>query len=592
MALDAVFLSAVAKQLREQLLGAKLDKIYQNEKDELTIVFRTRNGARRLVLSAAANHPRAQITAQRTPNPAVAPNFCMLLRKHFGVSTLTSITQPPFERVLDFTFACLSELGDRVDKHIIIEIMGKHANIIVTDENGVIIDAIKRVGYDMSSVRAVLPGLSYTPPPGQDKILPDQLDARRFAGEVLAAQPEREIPALLIQHLMGVSPIICREIAYRALGSVHKSYGELSGSERERLVFQLGRFQEMILSASFTPVLVRDADSRRPRDIAFCEIHQYGAKAICEKLSDFCTLLDAFYADRERTDRMAQRSADLLKTLTHLCERIARRTDNQRAELAACKDRDKYRIYGELLTANLHRIEKGASAVRVPNFYAQDNEPLTIPLDVARSPAQNAQRYFKRYQKAKSAESILGEQIRRGEQELRYVESIFDSLSRAEDENDLNQIRQEMADAGYITIKRTKQSNMGRDTRAKFMSFVSDEGFSILAGKNNLQNDALTFKTAAKQDMWLHARNIPGSHVVIQSEKKAIPNAVLEQAAVIAATLSQAGKSAKVAVDYTLAKYVRKQQGGSPGQVIYTDFATAIVDPDETLLERLRVKKK
>lgn len=254
--------------------------------------------------------------------------------------------------------------------------------------------------------------------------------------------------------------------------------------------------------------------------------------------------------------------------------------------------RDKYRIYGELLTANLHRIEKGASAVRVPNFYAQDNEPLTIPLDVARSPAQNAQRYFKRYQKAKSAESILGEQIRRGEQELRYVESIFDSLSRAEDENDLNQIRQEMADAGYITIKRTKQSNMGRDTRAKFMSFVSDEGFSILAGKNNLQNDALTFKTAAKQDMWLHARNIPGSHVVIQSEKKAIPNAVLEQAAVIAATLSQAGKSAKVAVDYTLAKYVRKQQGGSPGQVIYTDFATAIVDPDETLLERLRVKKK
>ncbi len=590
MALDAVFLSAVASELESELLFGKVDKIYQNEKDALTIVLRTKAGAKRLVLSAGANHPRAQITAERTPNPAVAPNFCMLMRKHFGVSALKSITQPPFERVLDFCFECLSELGDRVDKHIIIEIMGKHSNIIVTDENGMIIDAIKRIGYDLSSVRAVLPGLSYTPPPGQEKILPSEINGASFLEKYAAEDQDAQLTNVLMGHIMGVCPIICREIIFRALGQTAKTYGELTQSEREKLAFQLDKFRESVMKKDFVPVLIRDVKTKKPIDISFMEIYQYGGKALCERMYSFCEALDSFYASRESAARMAQRSSDLLKVLTNLSERIARRIDHQKSELSACRDRDKFRIYGELLTANVHLIERGASSVSVPNFYEEDYREVRIPLDVTKSPSQNAQRYFKKYQKAKSAELMLAGQIEKGEKELLYVESIFDSLSRAEDENDVNQIRGEMADAGYLQLKRVRQGSMGRDMKAKFAEFVTDDGFLVYAGKNNLQNDALTFKTASKQDVWMHARNIPGSHVIIKDGSKA-PDETLTQAAIIAATMSKAANSSKVPVDYTLAKYVRKQQGGSPGQVIYTDFSTAIVDPDEALLKKLRKKK-
>lgn len=582
MALDGIFLRQIKNEIEKEAVSMRVEKVHQPSKEELVLVLRGRNGQKKLLLSARANSPRIHFTTHAPENPKTPPMLCMLLRKHLTSAMITGFRQIDSDRILFMDFEATNEIGDRVLLSLVIEIMAQHSNIILINSDNVIIDALKRVDLSTSSVRQILPGLTYALPPKQFKLDLFTENSDRICERILSFKNKNLSSAVLFS-IEGVSPVISREIAFR-VSDTDEFCAELDENKIQKLKTVIEEIQEKINKGDTAPYIVED-ENGRPVDFAFMEINQYGSVRKSVKEEDFSCLLDRFYYERDRLERTKQRSDDLYKKLNNLIQRISKKINLQTAELAECADRETLRIYAELISANLYRLEKGALYYELENYY-DENKIVRIKADPALSPNANSQKYFKEYRKAKTAEKMLTELIEKNKEELEYIESVLDELSRADGEDEINEIRRELSDNGYVKNKQKDSKNKTQKTLPP-KKFVSDDGFTILVGRNNIQNDKLSLKTARGNDMWLHTQKIHGSHVVIVSDGKEISDLAIEQAATIAAYNSKARMSSQVPVDYTLAKNLKKPNGAKPGFVIYHVYNTLFVKPDEKLVEKL-----
>lgn len=573
MALDGAFLSNVKRELGV-LIGGRVDKISQPSREEIVITMRTRGGNEKLFFSAAAGSARVHITKNSIENPKVPPMFCMLMRKHLGNGRLLDIRQDGLERILYFDFEAMNELGDMVTVTLAMEIMGRCSNLVIINAEGKIIDSIKRVDAEMSRERLVLPGMTYFYPPRDDR-----LDFRTCTKEdiVHAAEslPECELSKALIKIFEGISPIAAREWVYYAAQGGDASKSDLRGELLERLYFAVRQTADECAAGKCTYTVIKDGDGML-KDFSFMPIYQYGGLMTAKEFDSACELLDYFYTERDSVARMKQRSQDMYRLLQSTSERIARRLANQREELKASADREKFKLMGDLISANLYRIEKGMGSVTVENFYDESCPQTEIKLDKRLTPSQNMQHYYSEYRKADTAEKILTEQIARGEEELAYIDSVFDALTRAKGEDEVNELRLELAEQGYIRAAKLK----GKPPKAHPpLEFVSPDGFTVLVGRNNKQNDMLTTKLADKTDIWLHTKDITGSHVIVRAEGKTVPDSTVLWAARITAFHSKAKNSSQVPVDYVPVRFVKKPSGAKPGMVIFTNNRTLYVTP-------------
>ena len=583
MPLDAIYLSHVARELRDRLSESRVDKIHQPTRDTVVLALRGPSGSVRLLLCANSSHPRAHITEVSMENPASPPMFCMLLRKHLTGGRLKEIAQPPMERVLDFTFQCTDEFGEEVSRHLVIELMGRNSNLILCGEDGHIIDCVRRVDYDMSQQRQVLPGLFYHLPPQQNKRSPFDVSIADLSAMLEGISSPTRPDSFLLDHFAGLSPLICRELVFRYDPDL-EDLNTLPLSGRYTFAaYLIQEFSRMGSEAGAPYLLRKDGEAW---DYTYTQIFQYGALVESFLQESFSALLDAFYARKDAVARMKSRSSGITKTVTNLRNRAARKLANQQKELAATADRDTLRIQGELITANLYRIQRGQTKLVAENYYDPELRPIEIPLDPTRSPQQNAAKYFKDYNKAKNAEIFLTEEIRKGSIELRYLESILDELSRAETEKDLVEIRQELVSGGYVRDQDRRKKI--KTPPARPMEFVSSAGLRIRVGRNNSQNDQLTLKSSFKSDLWFHVQKIHGSHVILSCEGGEADEASILEAARLAAYYSQAREGQNVPVDYALVKYVKKPAGAKPGMVIYDRYNTVYVTPDLNEVQRLR----
>ena len=574
MPLDALCLTAVAGELRRSLLGGKIDKIYQPAREELLLCIRGRGENVRLLLSANPGHPRAHLTTRNRENPDTPPMFCMLLRKHLLGGRILELKQPPMERLLDFRLETIDELGDRVERRLVLEALGRNSNLILLDGEGRIIDCLRRVDGDMSRQRQVLPGLFYRLPPAPDKLDPMALDGEGLR-RALDNPTGREADKLLLDTFNGLSPLIARELAFRA------------GGDGEPLARELEKLLDAVRREDFAPyLLVREG---KGTDVTFLPILQYGPQTESRRQESFSQLLDGFYEEREQMERVRQRGQDLVKSVTSARDRTARKLANQEKELEATETRERQRELGDLLTSNLHAMQKGMSTFRAVDYYDPEGKQTDLPLDPLLTPQQNAAKYYRAYNKAKTARQMLALQMEKGRRELEYLNSVLENISLAEGERDLQEIRQELAETGYLR-RPGKAKDRGRKVSGKPMEFRSSAGLRISVGKNNSQNDRLTTKQAYKSDLWLHTQKIHGSHVILWLEGGGADARSLTEAAQLAAYFSQARDGKKVPVDYTPVKYVKKPAGARPGMVVYSTYQTAVVDPDPELAKRLRVK--
>ncbi|MGN0473645.1 MAG: NFACT family protein [Acutalibacteraceae bacterium] len=584
MALDGAMLHLIKKELEEGALGAKVDKVYQPSREMIILAMRGKNINNKLLISASANSARIHFTDRAVENPAQPPMLCMLLRKKLCGARLSAIKQVDLERVLLLEFDAHNELGDEIVLTLAVEIMGRHSNIILVDERGLIVDSVKRIDSDMSSMRFILPGLKYELPPAQNKINLKNVECGEIIDKIKSCKGSKLDKAIL-NNVQGFSPIAAREISFRATGSTDLVTDDLTASDYEKLLYNLEKFKSMLDEKS-NPTIV--SSNGKLIDFTFFYPMQYGASAISYEYKSYSEMLDNYYFKRDLSERMKSKSQDLLKVLTNSSARISKKIAIQRDELKKCANREQLRINGDLVTANLHLLKKGDVIAEVVNYFSEDCSMVKIKLDPTLTPAQNAQKYYKEYRKAQIAETHLVKLIAQGEDDLKYIDSVFDALSRAESERELAEIRSELTEEGII--KSQKNNSAKQPPKLPPLKFISDDGFTILIGRNNQQNDKLTLKDSRNYDIWLHVLNSPGSHTVIVCENKQPPNRTIEQAAQLAAYHSSAKNSGLVAVDYTLIKYVTKPRGAKPGMVIYTHQSTVYVHPDEELVKRLAVK--
>ena len=587
MPLDALCLSGVVHELQNALSGAKIDKIYQPGRDEVVLALRAPAGNVKLLLSANPSHPRAHLTQISRENPDKPPMFCMLLRKHLSGARLLELVQPPMERVVDLRLEALDELGDRVERRLVLEAMGRHSNLILLDGEGRIMDCLRRVDSDMSARRQVLPGLFYRLPPAQEKLDPSSLDRAALESALAAAPEESQADKWLLDTFGGLSPLICRELAFRAGGATDARLHQMGEGGRSRLLDELEGLLRSVQENSFTPVMLEKEG--HPSDFTFQPISQYGPAVSCVPFPSFSALLDRFYEQRDKQERVRQRGQDLIRSVTNARDRAARKIGLQEQELAATRDRERLRQFGDIITSNLHAMEKGMSRLTAADFYDPECPQIHIPLDPRLTPQQNAAKYYKEYNKAKTAESILTLQLEKGRRDLDYLNSVLEAIALAEGERDLQEIRQELTDTGYLR-RPSKARDRGKRVASKPMEFRSSSGLRISVGKNNTQNDLLTTKQAFKSDLWFHTQKIHGSHVILWTEGGQPDLTSIQEAAQLAAWFSQGREIGKVAVDYTPVKYVKKPGGARPGMVVYTTYETAYVAPDGELARRLRVK--
>ncbi len=583
MALDGAFLYAVKNELMP-LIGGRVEKIHQPSREEIVISIRTKQGGKKLYISANAGSARVHITEKTVDNPQTPPMFCMLLRKHLGSGKLIDIRQDGLERILFLDFECVNELGDVVTVTLACEIMGRCSNLVVINNEGRVIDSIKRVDEDMSRERMVLPGMKYALPPRDDRLNFLTAEPEEMISAVRDTQP-KELSKALIRVFEGISPILAREWTFFAGRGAHIESDTISGDQMDRLMFVIKRTREQLISGECCFSAVSDKEGQL-KDFSFIRLSQFGTLMYTKELSSASELLDYFYYERDSAARTKQRANDLFKLLVNLTERTSRRISVQREELAACADKDKSKLCGDLISANMYRIQKGDTVLEAENFYEESCPVVEIKLDVRKSPSQNAQYYYNEYKKSVTAEKKLAEQIQKGEEELQYLDSVFDALTRANSENDIIQLRLELREQGYV------RSAGGKAKPPKALppiEYKSSDGFTILVGRNNHQNDQLSLKFAEKTDIWLHTQTITGSHTLILTDGETPPDRTIEEAAVIAAVNSRGRNSSLVPVDYCLARYVRKPSGAKPGKVIFTNYKTAFVRPDAELEQKLRV---
>ena len=578
MPLDAICLQGVVGELAPQLTGSRIEKIQQPARDQIILLLR---GSRRLFLNAGANQPRIHLTEQLRDNPSQPPMFCMLLRKHLSGGIIESIRQEPLERVVTLTVLSSDEMGERSRFTLVWEGMPRRANLILCDRDGRIIDCLRRVDLEAEQDRQVLPGLFYRLPTRQDKRSPLSVTEEEFAALLERAAPDAPLDGWLLDTFTAISPLVARELTVRACGST-----DAPVSQGSALWDVFSRWQRDVNENTFIPTLIKRNGSLA--DFTYGPVTQYGTYAETEIYDSFSHLLDDFYEKREQAERVKQKGRDLLKTATTARDRVRRKLTAQEKELAACLDRDHLRICGELIIANLYRMERGQSRLTAQNYYDENCADVDIPLDVRLSPQENAARYFKQYAKAKTAEKYLTAQLQRGREELQYLESVLQELAQAESEQDFNDIRTELTDGGYLRGRGKKQPGFQRASKPR--EFRSSAGLRILVGRNNRQNDRLTTKDADKRDIWLHTQKIHGSHVILCTGGTEPDEQSLMEAASLAAYFSQAQGSTKVPVDYTPVKFVKKPAGAKPGMVVYTTYQTMLADPDEELVKHLSVK--
>ncbi len=572
MPLDALCIGEVTKEL-QSLAGSRVDKVQQPERDVLLLHLRGSGGAVRLLVSAGSGSARVHLTCMDRENPAEPPMFCMLLRKHLSGARLLSLEQPAWERVMLLRFACLDEMGEASEKTLAVEMMGRNANIILVDGTGRILDCLHKADPMSAPKRPLLPSLFYALPPAQDKESIFLLTEEGFREAFARAGRDQSADDWLVQSFAGVSPLLAREIVWTAAG-------ESDARLRETTAEKLWDAFTALRDAPAWPTMLLRADA--PYDLYCRPIRQYGGALRQERMESFSQLLDGFYTEKERLAHQQQRSQALVKLVKNRRERAARKLASRLEERKATAQRETWRQYGDLIKANLYRMKRGQTALEAENFYDPDSAPVVIPLEIRLSPQQNAERYYKLYTKAKNAEKVLTEQISEAQRELEYLESVQQELKLAAGEKDLGEIRQELISQGYLhpTDKRRR-----KDPPPKPLRFRSPDGCLIQVGKNNLQNDWLTLKSAEKNDLWFHVQKSHGSHVVARCGRE--DREAVEAAALLAAWYSDARDSANVPVDYTLVRYVKKPSGARPGMVIYTDYKTIYVTPERGKVEAL-----
>jgi predicted ribosome quality control (RQC) complex YloA/Tae2 family protein len=578
MSLSGAYIHTVkAELIAEGLIGARVEKIHQPSREEIVLSLHTRGGSVKLLLSANPASARICLTSRSQENPPAPPMFCQLLRKRLASARLVEIAQDGFERIVFFKFHCRNEIGDEETIILSVEIMGRSSNIVLLIERDGelrVIDALKRVTDDVSSVRRVLPGLVYELPPREKR-----LSLLNFTkAELMNALENREHERLekaLIRIFEGVCPLFAREAAFRADEST------APGVEyTDSLYLYLENAQY-----NFKPTMLIDSE-KKPYDFTFVDVKQYGDLMTVVPFESANALLDSFYAGQANSNRLKQSSGAVLKTLKSSYERVLRKLDLRRAELAACGEREKYRRWGDLISANLYALEKGADSLTARDF--ETDEEVKVPLDPRLAPAKNAQKYYAEYKKLQGAEKTLTKLIRDSEQELIYLESVQEAASRALGDSDLLEIKRELIESGYHRAGGTQspKKSAKQEKPGEPLKFISSDNVNILVGKNNRQNDLLTFKTAKPREIWLHTKDIAGSHVIIKSENPS--EQTLEEAAQLAAWFSKAQDSSRVPVDYTEVRYVKKPHGAKPGMVIFTHNKTLYVTPSEEVINKLK----
>ena len=589
MALDAATLALCARELSGALVDARIDKIFEPTRDEVVLNLRTRTDNPRLFLSARSGSARACLTRETFENPQTPPSFCMLLRKHFTGGRLLAVRTLPDERIVFFDFQCTNEMGDTVVNTMAAELMGRYSNLVLVQTKnpaspkaeGKIIDALKRVDFEDSEVRQLLPGLAYTLPPQPQKhsFLHGDLDA------LLAAVREKDLPVseALIKTTGGVGPVVCREAALRAFGGRDVFAGRMTEDDAAALRAVIEEIRS-IHAAGGTPVAITAPDGR-PIEFSFLPLTQYAGGAKETVYGSYSELLEGYYATKDKAERLRQKSRDLARTVKNLHERAVRKAAARREEQVQSAACEELRVFGELLSANLWAVERGAKSVTLTNYY--DGSDVTIPLDVRLTPSANAQKYFKEYKKKQTAARMLTNLIAESDAEAAYLETVQYEVEAAEGEAALSEIRAELKAQGYLKYYKVRDK---KQKPADFLRYESADGFLILVGRNNAQNDKLTLKTARGKDLWFHVKNAPGSHAVVMSGGRDIPDSTKTQAAILAAVHSSQNGGAKVQVDYTEVKNVWKANGAKPGMVLYDPYETAVVTPDPSLAERLRVK--
>ena len=617
MAFDAFFLSAVLEEVRQRVIGARVEKIHQPSRDTLILHLRCKEGREKLLFAANPTAPRLHLTSASPENPAEPPMFCMLLRKHLMGAKIAEISQIPMERCATFTFDCTDEMGFPVQKRLVAELMGRTCNLYLLNPEGRILDCLRRIGLDESARRAALPGLMYQQPEPitkqnplgplsegvgtaegsargsnktpSDPALPGHLSQRERQGEslnyvnLLTAPGADVIADRLMDVFGGLSPLVCREAALFAAGSTD---ARIDPSAVDTVAEKLQLFFAEHLNHP-KPYYYAQADGT-PKQFAFCPIRQYGD---CHEADSFGALLDMYYTLRDRKDAMRQKSQAVRKTVQNLCTRLTRKLAIQEKELEATYDRERLRQLGDIVTANIHRIVKGQTTVRCEDFYDEEMKQIDIPISPILSPQQNAAKFYKDYAKLKNAEKELTHQIELGETELHYLKSVLEELNRAGTDAELEEIRRELQDGGYLRFdsgkKRVKQGKVPP------MRFESTDGYPIYVGRNNRQNEELTFKLARKDDIWCHASKVHGSHVIISCGGTTPPDDTITQAAQLAAYYSETSGGQNIPVDVTPVKQVKKIPNGKPGMVIYHTYKTVIANPyADIVVDTLNAEKK
>lgn len=573
MALDAIAIRALETELKI-LEGGRVDKVHQPERDEIVVAVRTYDSSYKLLISASPAHPRLHLTNHSKKNPKTAPLFCMLLRKHLASGRIKSVEQIGFERVTKITIESYDELGDYTEKYLYVEIMGRHSNIILVNAEGRVIDSIKRVDESISTVRQILPGSIYEPPPIQDKIALPRWDNENNI-EFLGAN---KVDKAIISQISGISPLTAREIVYNVFNSTDVMSDAVNTNRHAMLKLELSHLRDLVLNNNFTPCMIEDAQTNKLVEFSAIPIKQYETLARVIQYDSMSELLDEFYYKRDVNERMRQKTADLVKLLNNHAERIAKKMSILEATLKDAEKMDTYKEYGDLITANIYRIDEGVKSVELENYF--DNMKIVkISLDPSLSPSQNAQKYYKKYTKSKTAVIEAKKQLENSREELVYIKSTLAMVETADRIEDIGVIRAELAQEGYIKKSSNAQKKI-KSEGSKPMHFVSKDGFDIFVGRNNTQNDYLTLKLANSSDLWFHTKDIHGSHTVIKlGIDKDVPRDTILQAASLAAYYSKARESSQVPVDYTEIRNVKKPNGAKPGMVIYDHYNTVYVTP-------------
>lgn len=596
MPFDAGVMSAVAKEICKTATNARIDKIYQPGRDEIVLNIRTKDASRKILLSCTSGISRVSFSDSDRENPALPPMFCMLLRKHLSGGHILEVRQLGFDRALEIKIVSSDEMGFSSEKYLICEIMGTYSNVVLLDKDKKVISALHTVPLSVNNKRQVLCGFKYEDIPLQE----GKINALEVTKEMFLQKLENDIKSgkngagdkYLISCFSGLSPLIAREIVFRSSKETGTPISEI---DCEKLWFNFNAIYENVKKGIFSPCLVRDKNGK-VLDFSFCEIRQYGMSAFCENFDSISALLDVFYEQKDRQERIKHKGQDILRLLTNAQTRINKKTALQREDLSECAKMDEYKNVGDLITANMYLLKKGMKEARLIDYTKEDMPEILIKLDERYTPSQNAQIYYKKYNKAKTAKVVLSKQIKESEKELLYIESVFESLVKAETEADLQEIRNELYDGGYgkkLDNMRRNKASLKKDnkkTTLKPKRFKTSSGFEVVVGKNNLQNDYVTFHIAEKNDLWFHVKDAPGSHVVMKCGETEPSEKDYTECANLAAYFSSQKEKPKACVDYTRVRNVKKPSGSKPGFVIYETNYTAYVTADEALVKSLETK--